>query len=173
MAAVAAAATLAAGLALTPGSLSLGDDPVTDAADGLDSHPGARELGAQPGQVDVDGVRAERVGLVVPDMLGDRATVGDTRGTPHENLQDAQFGPGESGPMPADHHLPRGRVELEFPDHHPGRLAERRPALRSAGASRAVSISTGVARPPRRSCCTRSRPDSRGMRQSSTATSYW
>ena len=27
--------------------------------------------------------------------------------------------------------------------------------------------------PPRRIWCTRSRPDSRGMRQSSTATSYW
>src|ERR1700736_5930618 len=119
MAAVATAATLAAGLAFTPCWPSLRDDPVADAADGLDPHPGARELGAQPGQVDVDGVRAERVGLVVPDVLGDRATFGDTRGTPHEDLQDAQFGPGESGPLPADHHFPRGRVELEFPDHHP------------------------------------------------------
>src|SRR5712691_9644171 len=102
MAAVATAATLAAGLALTPCRLSLGDDPVTDAADGLDPHPRARELGAQPGQVDVDGVRAERVGLVVPDMLGDRATVGDTRRAPHEKLQDAEFGAGQGGPLPLD-----------------------------------------------------------------------
>src|SRR5205807_3417167 len=80
MAVVATAATLAAGLALTPCWPSLGGDPVADAADGLDPRSGARELGAQPGQVHVDGVRAERVGLVVPNMLGDRATVGDTRG---------------------------------------------------------------------------------------------
>ena len=38
-------------------------------------------------------------------------------------------------------------------------------------ASRAVSISTGVAVPPRRSLRTRSRPDNPGMRQSRTATS--
>src|SRR6516165_10320935 len=75
MAAVATAATLAAGLALMRGLLSLRSDPVADAADGLDPDPGARELGAQPGQVDVDGVRAERVGLVVPDVLGDRVPV--------------------------------------------------------------------------------------------------
>src|SRR5260370_3991856 len=102
MTAVARAAPLAAGLALIPGRFSSGGDAVADAADGLDPHSGACELGAQPGQVDVDGVRAERVGLVVPDMLGDRATVGDTRRTSHEDLEDAELGAGQRGPVPAD-----------------------------------------------------------------------
>src|SRR6516165_1213915 len=129
MAAVATAATLAAGLALMRGLLSLRSDPVADAADGLDPDPGARELGAQPGQVDVDGVRAERVGLVVPDVLGDRAAVGDAGRAPHEDLQDAELGAGEGRPLAADLHLSRGRVELDLPDRDPGRLADRRPAL--------------------------------------------
>src|SRR5271166_1679854 len=129
MTAVATAATLAAGLALTLGRLSYRGDPVADAADGLDPHAGAGELGAQPGQVDVDGVGAERVGLVVPDVLGDRAAVGDTRGASHEDLQDAEFGAGERGTFPADQRLPRGRVELKFTDLDPGRLADRWPAL--------------------------------------------
>src|SRR4029077_10371659 len=129
MPAVATAATRTAGLDPLTLMPSRRADPVADAADGLDPHAGARELGAEPGQVDVDGIRAERVGLVVPDMLGDRATVGDTRGTSHEELQDAEFGAGQRGPLPLDQHLARGRVEHEFPDFDPGRLADRRPAL--------------------------------------------
>src|ERR1700730_1843752 len=129
MTAVATAATRAAGLALTPRWLSYRADPVADAADGLDPHSGASELGAQPGQVDVDGIGAERVGLVVPDVLGDRAAGGVTRGTSHEDLRDTEFGAGQRRPLAADKHLPRGRVELEFPDLHTGRLADRRTAL--------------------------------------------
>src|SRR5271157_6575997 len=129
MTAVATAATLAAGLALMLGWLSYGGDAVADAADGLDPHSSACELGAQPGQVHVDGIRAERVGLVVPDMLGDRATVGDSRATSHEDLQDAEFGAGQRRPLPAYINLPRGRVELDFADLDPGRMADRRPAL--------------------------------------------
>src|SRR5260370_12397767 len=91
-------------------------NPVSDAAYGLDPHSGARELGPQPGQVNVDGIRAEGVGLVVPDMLSDRAAVGDARGSPHENLQDAELSAGQGGPLPADQHLPCRRIELEFPD---------------------------------------------------------
>jgi hypothetical protein len=79
--------------------------------------------------VHVDGVRAERVGLVVPDVPGDRAAVGHAGRAPHEDLQDAELGAGEGGPLPADHHFPRGRVELDVPDLDPGRLADRRPAL--------------------------------------------
>src|SRR5271166_2119683 len=105
MTAVATAATLAAGLALTLGRLSYRGDPVADAADGLDPDPGAGQLGAQPGQVDVDGVRAERVGLVVPDVLGDRAAVGDAGRAAQEDLQDAQLGAGERGALPAHGHL--------------------------------------------------------------------
>src|SRR4029077_7182937 len=129
MAAVATAATRTAGLDPLTLMPSRRTDPVADAADGLDAHAGARELGAQPGQVYVDGVRAERVGLVVPDVDGDRAAVGHAGRAPHEDLQDAELGAGEGGPLPADHHLPCGRVELDVPDLDPGRLADRRPAL--------------------------------------------
>jgi hypothetical protein len=79
--------------------------------------------------VDVDGVRPEGVGLVVPDVLGDRAAVRDARGAAHEDLQDAELGTGEGGVPTAGGHLPSRRVELEFPDDHPRRLADRRPAL--------------------------------------------
>src|SRR5881398_544341 len=116
MAAVATAATRTAGLDPLTLMLSRRRDPVADAADGLDPHADARELGAQPGQVHVDGVRAERVGLVVPDVLGDRAAVGHAGRASHEELQDAEFGAGEGGPLPADQDLPRGRVELDAPD---------------------------------------------------------
>src|SRR5712671_5877997 len=143
MAAVATAATIAAGLALmlylplapqsrrcrAPSARSCRGDPVSDAAYGLDPHSGACELGPQPGQVNVDGIRAEGVGLVVPDMLSDRAAVGDARGSAHENFQDAELGTGQGGPLPTNQHFPRRRVELEFPDHHPGRPADRGPAL--------------------------------------------
>src|SRR5258707_2531700 len=129
MAAVATAATRTAGLEPLTLMRSCRADPVADAADGLDPHAGARELGAQPGQVHVDGVRAERVGLVVPHVLGDRAAVGHAGRAPHEGLHDADFGAGEGGPLPADPHLPRGRVELDIPDLDPGRLDGRRPAL--------------------------------------------
>src|SRR5262247_1823371 len=129
MAAVATAATRTAGLDPATLMVSGREDPVADAADGLDPHAGPRELGAQPGQVDVDGVRAERVGLVVPDVLGDRAAVGDAGRAPHEDLQDAELGAGEGRPLAADLHLPRGRVELDLPDCDPGRLADRRSAL--------------------------------------------
>src|SRR5512146_3245149 len=107
MAAVATAATLAAGLSFpvlassvlassvlassglaSSGLPSLGKDAVADAADGLDADARAGQLGAQPGQVDVDGVGAERVGLVVPDVLGDGAAVGHPGRAPHEDLQD-------------------------------------------------------------------------------------
>src|SRR2546429_2332444 len=103
MAAVATAATRTAGLDPLTLMLSCRADPVADAADGLDPDAGARELGAQPGQVHVDGVRAERVGLVVPHVLGDRAAVGHAGRSPHEDLQDADFGAGEGGALPAGH----------------------------------------------------------------------
>src|SRR6185437_16123722 len=116
MAAVATAATRTAGLDPLILMLSRRRDPVADAADGLDPDTGARELGAQPGQVHVDGVRAERVGLVVPHVLGDRAAVGHAGRAPHEDLQDAELCAGKGGPLPADQHLPRSRVELDVPD---------------------------------------------------------
>src|SRR4029077_15431910 len=130
MAAVATAATRTAGLYPLTLMLSCRTDPVADAADGLDAYAGARELGTQPGQVHVDGVRAERVGLVVPHMLGDRAAVGHAGRAPHEDLEDAELGAGKGGPLPADQHLPRGRVELDVPDLDPGRRDGGRPALR-------------------------------------------
>src|SRR5436305_15348822 len=127
MAAVATAATLAAGLSFTV--TSLGSDAVADAADGLDADARAGQLGAQPGQVDVDGVGAERVGLVVPDVLGDRAAVGHPGRAPHEDLQEAELGYGEGGPLAADEHLAGGRVELDRPDDQPRRLDGGGPAL--------------------------------------------
>src|SRR5260370_37289558 len=108
MAGVATAATLAAGLALMlrlPLASCRGN-PVSDAAYGLDPHSGARELGPQPGQVNVDGIRAEGVGLVVPDMLSDRAAVGGARGSPHENLPAAALTAGHGGPALPDHARP-------------------------------------------------------------------
>src|SRR5215470_18248957 len=108
MAAVPTAAMRTWGLEPLTLMVSGRDDPVADAADGLDPHAGARELGTQPGQVHVDGVRAERVGLVVPDVTRDRAAVGHAGRAPHEEFQDAELGAGEGRPLPADHDLPRG-----------------------------------------------------------------
>src|ERR1700722_13019654 len=104
-------------------------DPVADAPDGLDPHSSAGQLGPQPGQVDVDGVGAEGVGLVVPDVLRDRAAVYHVGRPAHQDLQDAELGAGQRGSLAADQHLAGGRVELDLTDHHPGRLADLGAAL--------------------------------------------
>src|SRR6201986_3269128 len=125
MAAVAMAATRTAELpcitrvTFTAAGPSRRENAVADAADGLDADAGAGQLGPQPGQVDVDGVGAERVGLVVPDVQGDRAAVGDRGRAPHEDLQDAELGAGQGGSLAAGAHLAGRRVKLDLPDRQP------------------------------------------------------
>ena len=65
------------GFALTcsaAGTPGLGAAP--EVTHGLDPHVGPGQHGAQPGQMDIDGVRAEYVGLVVPDVERRSATPG-------------------------------------------------------------------------------------------------
>src|SRR6266498_4565450 len=97
---VAASATRTAG-ATCRGSrgsrLLMRHDPVSDTADGLDPHPGARQLGAQPGEMDVDGVRAQGIRLVVPDLQCDRPARHHRGGASHQHLQDAVLGSGQRG----------------------------------------------------------------------------
>ena len=79
--------------------------------------------------MDVDGVGAEGVDLVVPHVLGDRTAVHHVRRPAHQDLQDAELGAGQRGSRAADQHLAGGRVELNLSNHHPGRLANLRAAL--------------------------------------------
>ena len=54
--------------------------------------------------LDVDGVRAQRIGLVRPGMLGDRLAIHHGRGSAHEQLEDQVLGAGQvERPTPGGH----------------------------------------------------------------------
>ena len=86
---------------------------VPRAADRDDPDAGRRQLRAKPAHLDVDRVRAERIRLVGPGVLGDRLAVDHGRRAAHEQLEDVVFGDGEADRPAVGRDLAPDGVERE------------------------------------------------------------
>src|SRR3989441_4771679 len=104
----------------------------TGAAHREDAHPGVDELGAQPAHLDGDDVRPERLGLVAPGVLGDGLAIDHRRETPHQQLEDVEFGGGEVEQLAVHRHVPPGRVERQGAAVHYRRADPARSPLQCA-----------------------------------------
>ena len=82
-----------------------------------------------PADVDVDGVRSDGVGLVVPDLGGDHATGQDARGPAKQELDERRLDCRQGDRIPRHGHLASGRIEAQVGALEHRSRRERRAAL--------------------------------------------